>query len=142
MKNKGFLLNKIVSARLGNRIRESKSTTKRRKVTRNRDILGVSNGAGVGEVVNVVGVVVDLLEAARKVHLVGTIQITLIMPELGLAEQIPPDTIAEGVKGVLREVMSRVTHNAMDQRGSMIGHRGVVEIALWRNKMLHRAFIS
>ena len=85
VKNKGFVSNKSVSVSVGKSIRGSKSTMSDRvrrsevsiAMTGDRDILGVSNGARVGEVVdiaiNFVGMVVDLLEAVRKVHLVGAI---------------------------------------------------------------------
>ena len=155
MKNKGFVSNKSVSASVGKSIRASKSTVgdrvKRSKVS--IDVTGTSTRVGevVDKAINVVGMVVNLLEAARKVHLVGATQITCTKPVLGLAEHVSPHTIAVavGVRGVLREVMGtdRVTHNALDRRNRMenrdiIDHRGGEQISLWTGEMLHRAFIS
>ena len=150
MKNKGFVSNKSVSASVGKSIMVSKSTVGSRVKGCKVSIDVTGTGTRVGEVVdkaiNVVGMVVNLLEAARKVHLVGAI-CTSTMPALGLAEHISPHTIAVGVKGVLREVMGRLTHNALERRSRMenrgiIDHRGVVQITLWTNEMLHSAFVS
>ena len=133
MKNKGFVSNKIVSAGVGKSITVTKSTVGARVKGSKVSIDVTGTGTRVGEVVdkaiNVVGMEVNLLEAARKVHLVGAIQITRIIPVLGLAEHISPHTIAVGVgvRGVLG--MGRVTHNALDRGSSMdnrdmIDHRG------------------
>ena len=155
MKNKGFVSNKIVSAGVGKSIRVSKSTVGARVRGSKVSIDVTGTGTRVGEVVdkaiNVVGMVVNLLEAARKVHLVGAIQITRTKPVLGLAEHVSPHTIAVAVggRGVLKDVMGtdRVTHNALDRRNRMenrdiIDHRGGEQISLWTGEMLHRAFIS
>ena len=143
MKNKGFVSNKIVSASVGKSIRVSRSTEGARVKGSEMSIDVTGTGTRVGEV-NVVGMVVNLLEAARKVHLVGAIQITRTKPVLGLAEHVSPHTIvvAVGVRGVLKEVMGtdRVTHNALDR--DIIDHRGSEQISLWTNEMLHRAFVS
>ena len=143
MKNKGFVSNKIVSAGVGKSITVTKSTVGARVKGSKVSIDVTGTGTRVGEV-NVVGMVVNLLEAARKVHLVGAIQITRTKPVLGLAEHVSPHTIAVavGVRGVLREVLGtdRVTHNALDR--DIIDHRGGEQIAMWTDEMLHRAFIS
>merc|ERR1719341_567577 len=107
-------------------------------VVGNRDSLRVSSSSGVGDLgdvtINVVGVVVDGLDAAvGKVHLVGALNNTGAIVALGLAEGsarvLVSHSIVVGVGGDLSKVRGSIADSMVGNRGSvdnggMVDHRG------------------
>jgi len=108
-------------------------------VVGNRDSLRVGSSSGVGNLryiaINVVGVVVDGLDAAvGKVHLVGALNNTGAIVALGLAEGsarvLVSHSVVVGVGGDLSKVGGSIADSMVGNRGSvdgMVDNRGMVD---------------